>query len=295
MLIGEKILVAGAGGFIGGYLVSALRGCGAEVLELSRNSKAGGKIFWDPSREFLDQEKIEGVNAVVNLAGENIFGRWSGSKKKAILDSRINSVKTLSKAVKGMGNPPKVFISASAVGYYGTNPEGVCDEHSPKGTGFLSDVCGAWEAECAEVAKTGVRVVNPRFGIVLDKSGGLLERLEKLSRFGLTVNFDAGKEKFFPWISLEDLSGAIKFCIANESISGPVNFVEVGEVSIAKINRALGIRRRIFLNLNFPKWIAELAFGEMAKSLMLSSARVSPRKLLESNFKFCKSDISKIV
>lgn len=291
----KRILIAGAGGFVGSYLLSSFLAAGAEVLTLTRREGDKNKIFWAPEKGELDGEKLEGLDAIINLAGESIFGYWTKSKKERILKSRLDSVRTLVSAVKRLKNQPKVFISTSAVGYYGTNPNGICDEASPQGGGFLAEVCKAWEGECAELSISGVRVVNPRFGIVLDSSGGMLKNLESLAKFKITLNFMSKGEGKLPWISLKDLLAATLFCLENEGVSGAVNFVEPDTTSIFEINEILRRRFKTLFNFRLPKPFAKFLLGEMAEALLLSSAKVEPRKLLEAGFSFSASDVGALI
>lgn len=291
----KRILIAGAGGFVGSYLLSNLRAAGVEVLTLTRRAGDKNKIFWAPDRCKLECEKIEGVDAIINLAGESIFGYWTKAKKDRILRSRVDSVRTLVSAVKRLENPPKTFVSTSAVGYYGTNPGGICDENSPGGEGFLADVCKAWEGGCAELSLCGVRVVNPRFGIVLDSSGGMLKNLEKLAKFKITLNFTGAGEGALPWISLEDLFKATLFCLESEQISGAVNFVAPSGTSLFEINEILRRRFKTLFNFRLPKPLAKFLLGEMAEALLLSSAKVEPRKLLDVGFGFSTTDAGALI
>ena len=287
----RKILISGSGGFIGSYLAANLRANGDKVLSLSRNPTDSSKIFWAPDNGILDNEKIEGIDAVINLAGESIFGYWTRAKKKRIMESRVNSVRTLAAAIRRLKTPPKVFISASAVGYYGINPAKICDENSSKGAGFLADVCEIWERECAELSNTGIRVVNPRFGVVIDNSGGMLKSLVRLAKFKTTINY-ATKEDTLAWISLKDLYLGLDFCLEDSKISGAVNFVSPKPTSLFEINKILKKRYNTIFNLTLPKPISKIFLGEMAESLILSSARVVPKKLLDGAFKFSILDIN---
>ena len=291
----KRILIAGAGGFVGSYLLSNFRAAGVEVLGLTRKEGDKNKIFWAPEKGELDCEKIEGLDAIINLAGESIFGYWTKAKKERILKSRVDSVRTLVSAVKRIKNPPKVFVSTSAVGYYGTNPGGICDENSPRGGGFLAEVCRAWEGECAELSLCGVRVVNPRFGIVLDSSGGMLKNLEKLAKFKITLNFTGAGEGALPWISLEDLFKATLFCLESEGMSGAVNFVAPSGTSLFEINEILRRRFKTLFNFRLPKPLSKFLLGEMAEALLLSSAKVEPRKLLDAGFSFSASEMGALM
>lgn len=291
----KRILIAGAGGFVGSYLLSNLRAAGAEVLTLTRRAGDKNKIFWAPDRGELECEKIEDVDAIINLAGESIFGYWTKAKKDRILRSRVDSVRTLVSAVKRLKNPPKAFVSTSAVGYYGTNPGGICDENSPKGEGFLADVCKAWEDECAELSDMGVRVVNPRFGIVLDGAGGMLKNLERLAKFKITLNFTRAGDGALPWISLKDLLEATLFCLESERISGAVNFVAPCGTSLFEINEILRRRFKTLFNFRLPRPLVKFLLGEMAEALLLSSAKVEPRKLLDAGFSFSTTDAGALI
>lgn len=289
----KRILIAGAGGFVGSYLALNLRAAGVEALGLTRKASDKDKIFWAPEKGELDSEKLEGLDAIVNLAGESIFGYWTKSKKERILKSRLDSVRTLVSAVKRLKNTPKVFVSTSAVGYYGTNPSGVCDEESPMGGGFLAEVCKAWEGECAELSICGVRVVNPRFGVVLDSSGGMLKNLESLAKFKITLNF-ADAQDALAWISTKDLFRALTFCIESENISGVVNFVEPKYASLFDINEILKHRYKAIFNFKVPRCISRLLLGDMAEALLLTDAKILPKKLSDAGFKFSTPNLGDI-
>lgn len=290
----QKILITGSSGFIGRYLTSFLIQNGMQIVELTRNPNDSKRVFWNPQMGILDYKKLEGIDAVINLAGENIFGIWNDIKKKKILESRVNAVRVLSEAINKLNKIPQIFMCASAVGYYGKNPSEVCDETSPKGEGFLSDVCESWEYECRGISNLGIRTVNMRFGLVLDSTGGVLQKLESLAKYKITIKFGEKKD-VVGWISLRDLARAINFTLNKNSIEGVVNFVEPVETSLFDINELLKLRYKTFINLKIPKFLTKFLLGEMGESLVLSSCKVVPKKLLENGFDFLDRDISVVI
>lgn len=283
-----KVAVTGSSGLIGSALVAQLRDCAKLVR---RDPRPGSnEIKWDPERGLIDRAALEGLDAVVHLAGENIAGRWDEGKKARIRDSRIKGTALLSDALAGLSQKPKVFVCASAVGYYGDRGDEVLTEESPPGSGFLAEVCRLWEAATEPAAKSGIRVVNLRIGIVLSKDGGALARMLTPFKLGLGGPIGSGRQ-YMSWIDLDDLIRIISYVMEAESLSGPVNAVAPNPVTNAEFTRALGraLSRPAFLPL--PAFAARLAFGQMADELLLASARVRPEKLLSSGFQFNYPDI----
>lgn len=289
-----KILISGASGFIGSALKSSLELAGNEVYTLVRkpSDKASQKtIYWNLEKGELEPELIEGFDAIINLAGENIADeRWTKNKKNAILNSRISATRLLFETVKKLKSPPKVLINASAIGYYGDRGENWVDESSPPGKGFLAEVCKEWEAATYPHAELGSRVVLIRIGVVLDKSGGVLQKMAPPFQFGLGGRLGSG-EQYLSWISLRDLIKIIEFAIQTPSVSGPVNAVGPNPVKNSEFTKALGkvLSRPTFLPL--PAFMVKLVFGQMGEELMLASTRVRPEKLLKERFVFSDETI----
>ena len=277
-----KVLIAGAGGFVGKALAEEFSRSGWQVSALSRDLNAGG-IFWDPEKQTADLSKMEGFDAFVCLSGESIFGRWTKAKKDAILSSRLKSAGLLVGCIRKLQKPPRVFLCASAVGFYGNNPS--CDEASPKGEGFLSDVCDKWERAAQNASGQKTRVVNARFGIVLDRSGGFWTEAAKGCVFGFPI-VAGSPSRNVSWISLQDLARAAVFACVTPSLSGPVNFCAPSVATAAELAKKVapnGGRNGI---IPLPAFLFRLVFGEMADDLLLSDCAAFPEKLAKANFHF---------
>ncbi len=293
-----RILVSGAGGLIGSALVRRLTqgaeqpsqvACAAEtIVKLVRCEPKpdGSEIAWDPAAGTLDASALSGFDAAVHLAGENIAaGRWTAEKKARILDSRVKGTRLLCGALARSACPPKVLVSASAVGYYGNRGDEELDEASPGGAGFLAEVCREWEAATEPAAAAGIRVVHARFGVVLARHGGALARMVPLFRFGLGGRLGSGRQ-YMSWITLDDAARGICHALATDSLSGPVNLVAPNPVTNREFTKALGRTLRRPALFPVPAFVLRLALGEMADQMLLSSSRVRPRRLLDSGFQF---------
>ncbi len=249
------------------------------------------EIEWSPDRYSIAISRIEGFDAVYHLAGESIAsGRWNDEKKKKIRESRTKGTKLLSDALANLAQPPKTLISASAIGYYGNRGDELLTESSPPGKDFLADVCIEWEKATDHAKEKGVRVVNTRFGIILDKEGGALAKMLPPFRMGIGGRIGDGKQ-WMSWIALDDVIGALQFALTNDGLSGPVNFVAPNPVTNAEFTKALGraLSRPTFFPI--PAFGVRLAFGEMADALLLSSQRVEPSKLGDSNYQFTYTNL----
>ena len=283
-----KILVSGSHGLVGRALVKSLIDDGHEVVRLVRHDRTLGafEIEWHPNQGRVDAQQLEGFHAVIHLAGESIAsGRWSEAKKKAIRESRVLGTMLLSHTLARLSQPPSVFICASAIGYYGSRGDELLTETSEMGTDFLALVCLAWEQATHEAAKKGIRTVNARFGIILDRDGGALAKMLTPFRMGIGGRIGNGRQ-WMSWITLEDVVAALKFVLLDTSARGPVNFVSPNPVTNAEFTQTLGrvlSRPTIF---PVPAFAARLAFGEMADALLLSSQRVQPAVLEDKGFPF---------
>lgn len=284
-----KILISGASGYVGSHLVPFLQKTGYQVDQLVREDGEG--VLWDPSKGEIDPEKIEGYDAVINLTGENVgSGRWTERKKQRIRDSRVLSTLTLVKAIQQLKKKPKVFINASAVGYYATETERLCDESTSKGRGFLSDVCLEKEDAALPLEEIGVRVVQLRIGVVLSRNGGALQQMLIPFRLCLGGVLGSGRQ-YMSWISMDDLIRIIQLCLEDKRLSGPVNAVSPNPVTNKTFTKTLGKvlwRPTIFW---MPKWVVKLVFGEMGQELFLTSTRAIPRKLQDAGFAFKKPEL----
>lgn len=284
-----KILVTGSSGLMGSALVDALESEGDEAVRLvrSRDGMSGTRsAFWDPAAGRIDAAGLEGVDAVVHLAGENIAaGKWTRQKKARIQDSRIGGTRLLSEALAALKHPPRVFFCASAIGYYGDRGDEVLDEKSPAGEGFLAETCREWESATGPAAGKGIRVVLLRFGVVLSARGGALAKMLGPFRWGLGGPIGDGRQ-FISWVALEDAIAAIRHAIGHEKLSGAVNVVSPYPVRNITFARTLGrvLRRPTVFSL--PAFAARLTLGEMADALLLSSTRVAPKRLQAAGFEY---------
>src|SRR6266849_488827 len=226
-----KILIAGASGLVGSALIPKLQAEGAEVTCLVRSSPKPGQIEWHPNREQIDQGRLEGFDAIINLAGENIAeGRWTEETKRRIRDSRVYGTHLLSESMAKLTHAPRIFLCASATGFYGDRGGEILDEQSESGGGFLAGVCREWEKATEPAAKAGVRVVSLRFGPILAREGGMMAKLLTPFKMGLGGKVGSGKQ-YISWVAIEDAIGAIKVALHDESVRGPVNVVSPNPVT----------------------------------------------------------------
>jgi uncharacterized protein (TIGR01777 family) len=282
-----KVLVTGASGLIGSALVPLLTTGGHDVLRLVRN---GGKrradtVQWDPVKGTIDAAAIEGVDAVVHLAGESVAGRWTAAKKAGIYGSRVDGTRVLVRALTGLARPPKVLVAASAIGYYGDRGADVVDEDSAPGAGFLAEVAREWEAATQAAAARGIRAVNLRFGVVLSPAGGALATMLPLFRLGAGGPVGSG-DQYMSWVALDDAIGAILHALTTPPLSGPVNVVAPNPVTNREFTKTLGRVLSRPAVIPMPAFVVKLAFGEMGESLLLASTRVEPHRLKETGYPF---------
>jgi uncharacterized protein (TIGR01777 family) len=273
-----RTLVSGASGLIGSALVPALEGI---VVRLVRREPGPGELRWDPEAGRVSPADLEGFDAVVHLAAENVGeGRWTAEKKGRIRDSRVGGTRLLCDALARCARPPRVVACASAVGIYGDRGEERLTEESQPGTGFLADVAREWEA-----AARGARVVLLRFGVVLSARGGALARMLTPFKLGVGGRIGPGTQ-WMSWVSLDDAVGAIRLALARDELSGPVNVVGPEPATNLEFTRTLGRllgRPTIF---PMPAFAARLLLGEMADALLLSSLRVEPARLKAAGYAF---------
>lgn len=281
-----KILVTGASGLVGRALVPLLTAEGHEAARLVRSAPGAGDVPWDPDAGTLGAEALEGFDGVVHLAGENIAsGRWNTEKKRRIRESRVRGTRLLSETLAALERPPRVLVSASAVGFYGDRGEDELTEASPAGTGFLSEVCREWEAATEAAEEKGVRVVHARLGIVLSRRGGALAKMLTPFRLGVGGVIGNGRQ-YMSWVTLDDAAAALGHLLAADTVTGPVNVVAPAPVTNREFTATLGRVLRRPAVFPVPGFMARLAFGEMAEALLLASARVKPEKLLDSGYAF---------
>jgi uncharacterized protein (TIGR01777 family) len=283
---GKKVLIAGGGGLVGSALVPTLQAEGAEITRLVRSSAGAQGIEWHPNHDRIDAARLEDFDAVINLAGENIAaGRWTEEKKRRIRDSRINGTHLLSEALAKLTRRPRVFLCASATGFYGDRGDAILSEEDESGGGFLAGVCREWERATAPAAEADVRVVNLRFGPILAREGGMLAKLLTPFKLGLGGKVGSGKQ-YISWVAIDDVVGAIKLALQSDSLRGPVNIVAPNPVTNEEFTRTLGRVLSRPAAFAMPAFAARLAFGEMADEMLLVSQRVEPARLKEIGYQF---------
>ena len=283
-----QILVTGSTGLVGSALVPVLTVQQHRVTRLVRSKPADDSdaICWDPQSETLDAAALEGVDAVVHLAGENIAAaRWSKAQKERIRDSRVKGTRLLSETLARLERRPKVLVSASAIGYYGNRGDEILDEQSEAGTGFLANVCRQWEASTEAAAEKGIRVVLLRFGMILSPQGGALAKMLTPFRLGLGGRVGSGQQ-YYSWITLDDAVGVIHHALVTEDLKGPVGASAPHPVTNREFTKTLGRVLRRPTVFPMPAPVARLAFGEMADALLMASARVQPTRLSASGYTF---------
>lgn len=283
-----KILISGSHGLVGRALIQLLTRNGHEVVRLVRHERTFGapEVEWHPDQGVIDAAHLEGLDAVVHLAGESIASsRWTSEKKREILESRIKGTTLLSNTLAKLSHPPAVFISASGIGYYGNRGDELLDEQSTPGNQFVSHVCVEWEKATAPATEKGIRTVIARFGIILATEGGALAKMLTPFRMGIGGRVGSGRQ-WMSWIALDDVVGALQFLLHDRFVSGPVNFVSPFPVTNAEFTKTLGSVLSRPTLFPVPAFAARLAFGEMADELLLSGQRVQPAILQARGFGF---------
>ncbi len=289
----KTIAVTGASGLVGKALCAELGDRGDSTVKLVRrpSTSYATELQWNPAAGELNGDRLEGIDAVVHLAGENIAGgRWNADMKRRIRDSRVNGTTLIAETLAGLKAPPKVLVCASAIGFYGDRGSREMDESSEVGEGFLADVCQKWEQACDPARAAGVRVVNLRIGVVLAKDGGALAKMLTPFKMGVGGVVGSGKQ-YWSWVAIDDVVGAALHALDDEQVEGPVNVVAPDAPTNAEFTKALGRvlnRPTIF---PMPAFAARLALGEMANDLLLASTRVVPRKLEETGYVFRQPEL----
>jgi uncharacterized protein (TIGR01777 family) len=279
-----KVAISGVSGLIGSALRQSLLNDQHDVIPLVRTKHAAGS-HWNPDEGTIDGESLEGLDVVIHLAGENIAGsRWTEAFKEKVFQSRSRGTATLAKAITQLDRPPALFLSASAVGYFGDRGDEKLTEESPPGVGFLPLVCRAWE-DAARPAANATRLAIARFGVVLDQNGGALSKMLLPFRLGLGGVVGSGRQ-YMSWISLVDAVGALRHIIEHDELDGAIHVVSPNPVTNREFTRTLGqvLHRPTILPL--PAFAARLVMGEMADGLLLASTRVLPTRLTQSGFHF---------
>ncbi len=279
--------MTGATGLIGRALIASLSGDGNQVVRIVRDARVAGPtdVVWDPEGGTIDARSLEGVDAVVHLAGEPIgASRWTDETRRRIHDSRERGTDLLARTLAGLEQPPEVFVSSSAVGIYGDRGDEELTEESSHGDDFLAQVCIAWERAADPAREAGIRVVHPRTGVVIAKDGPLIDKVELPFRLGVGGKVGSGRQ-FVPWISLDDEVAALRFLI-DRPLEGPVNLTGPNPATNLALTKALGTVLRRPTLLPIPAFAIRLLYGEMGATLATVSQRVLPRRLLDAGFPF---------
>ena len=283
-----KILISGSSGLVGSSLLPFLNENNHEVLRLVRfQPTAENEIQWLPDQNQIDLNSAGQIDAVVHLAGESIADRWNEEKKNKIRESRIKGTKLISDTISQLEQKPKVFISASAIGYYGNRGNEILTEDSVPGDDFLARVCRDWETACLPVSDNGIRSVQLRFGVILSPSGGALAKMLPVFRLGQGGKLGHGRQ-YMSWVNLEDVTNIIDHVLRTDTLHGPVNVVAPNPVTNSEFTNTLGrvLRRPTIV----PGFLGQLAtsvlFGQMSEALLLASQRVEPTRLNDSGYNF---------
>lgn len=302
----SRILTSGASGLIGSALVASFESRSDDVTRLLRRQpQSANELQWDPMRE-IPPELVSGFDVVIHLSGESVAGRWTGAKKRRIRDSRVVSTDHLARALANAHTRPATFICASAIGYYGNRGDEILTEDSSSGSGFLAEVSRGWESVTAPAVDAGIRTVNLRTGIVLSRDGGALKQMLLPFRLGLGGKVGSGRQ-WWSWIHIDDFVMAVQHIVnqrregnqilerrasSPDLLSGPVNMTAPHPVTSAEFTKTLAKTLHRPALLPLPAFAARLALGEFAEESLLASARVEPKKLLESGFKFRYSELA---
>jgi uncharacterized protein (TIGR01777 family) len=282
-----KVAITGSSGLIGTALTTSLRADGHQVVRLlrSRTGSDESTLHWDPTRGELDPKGLEGIDAVVHLAGAGILDkRWTDARKKELLDSRVVSTSLLANTLSAMGSPPPVLLSGSAIGWYGERGNKVCTEISTPGDDFLAGLCSAWEAATQPAKTAGIRVVHLRSGLVQSTDGGMLKKTLPLYRLGLGGRLGSGNQ-WWSWISIVDEIGAIRFLLEGE-VAGPVNLTAPEPVTNLEYTRTLGAVLGRPTLIPTPMLGPRLLLGSEATQTIVESQRVVPRVLEGAGYQF---------
>lgn len=281
-----KILVSGAGGFIGSAAVAHLEARGRSVVRLVRAAAEAdpNAIVWEPTAGRMAPLPAD-IDAVVHLAGENVFGRWNERKKDAIYDSRVKGTRLLAERLADMRPRPKVFVCASAIGFYGNCGDTILTEAAPAGDGFLSRVCRDWETAAEPARAAGIRVVSLRLGMALGRHGGALAKMLPAYKMGMGGVIGDGNQ-WISWIALTDVVRAIAFALETDALSGPVNTVSPDPMQNRTFTKTLGHALHRPELAPVPATLLRFLFGDFADETLLASTRAIPQKLQDAGFQF---------
>ena len=293
-----NILITGSTGFLGTALSEFLENQGHKIFHLVRTQEeSNDRIYWDIDRKYIDTRKlnvISSIDAVINLAGENIAaGKWTKEVKQKIYDSRINGTMLLANTLDKLGMNPKVWINASAVGYYGNTQDRLNYEDSENGNDFLAHVCHDWEEIAFSAAGNETRVVILRFGIILSKDGGMLGKILPVFKIGLGGILGSGQQ-YFSWVAREDVINIINFAL-NSDISGVYNTVSPDIVTNEEFTKSLckALNKPVFLTV--PKFALKAAYGEMAEAILLASTKASSEKIVSAGYHFMHPNLNEFL
>lgn len=287
------VAITGASGLIGGHLTHFLTTGGHEVRPVVRSreeAESGDGIYWNIDEGEIDADALEGVDAVVHLAGENIFGRWTDAKKHRIMESRRKGTRLLSEALADLEDPPDVLVSASGIDFYGGRGTDPVDESDGPGDGFLADVCQEWERAADPDRQAGIRTVHTRFGLVLSADGGGLKTMLPAFKMGVGGRIGSGNQ-YFPWVHIDDVVGIIHFALFDDSLEGPVNAVSPQTVTNSEFTQILGdvLSRPTWIPV--PEFGVKLLFGQMGEEALLSGVRARPKKLEDAGYEWAWRDL----
>src|SRR5712671_2165362 len=288
----SRILVSGVSGPIGSALLPSLRTSGCSVVRLARGTATAiGRIGWDPAVPLLP-EAVSGFDAVIHLAGESIFGRWTAAKKSKIRNSRVSGTFNLASALARAREKPNVFVCGSAIGYYGNRGDELLSEESAPGAGFLAQACQEWEEATTPAVQADIRTVHLRTGIVLSPKGGALGAMLLPFKMGLGGRVGDGRQ-WMSWIDVQDMVGAIHHILKNDLLQGPVNMVAPRPVRNEEFVKTLASALSRPAILPMPALAVKTVFGTMGEELLLASQKVEPGKLISSGYPFRQRELSK--
>lgn len=286
----RRIVISGATGFIGRPLTKLLRERGDRVIELTRGESSGDRVHWDPDDGELDLAALEGATAVVHLAGEPLSGLWTAGKKRAILESRRHGTKVLASAVASLKQRPEVFVSSSAVGFYGSRGDELLSEDAGNGDGFLAEVVEAWESAAQPVRDAGIRSVSLRIGLVLGSDGGALASMMPLFKLGLGGKLGDGRH-WWSWVTLGDVVRAFIFAIDDPGMTGAYNVVTPSPVTNGEFTKLFARALHRPAILPAPRFALKLAMRDMADEMLFASQRVDSSRLVAAGYSFSDPDL----
>lgn len=285
----RRIAITGASGLVGSALSDALRGRGDTIVPVSRQARVGS-AQWDPAAGTIDAAALTGCDAIVHLAGEPVFGRWTPAKKERILRSREEGTALIARTAAALTPRPAVLVCASAVGFYGDRGGDIMTEDSPSGTGFLAEVCRRWEAAAQPARDAGIRTAHARFGVVLSPRGGALGTMLLPFRLGLGGPLSSGSQ-WMSWVALDDAVAALVRLLDAGSTQGPCNVTSPAPVTNRDFTRALGATLRRPVVFPVPAFALSLLFKDAAEEAFLASTRAIPARLEASGFEFAQPEI----